>query len=209
MFPRGLGSFLAMPIVGAIMMRFDPRKLLGIGIIACAVSLLLLGSMSLDIGFWNLFGPQFLQGVSLAFLFVPLTTITMDPIPREEMGNATSIFNLMRNLGGSIGIAAVTTLVARNEQINTSTLGAKITPGNPWAQASLEMLRSLFVSRGADTVTASRRAYAAIFAMVQRQAAMLAFNQTYWLLAALFLLMLPLVVLMRKPSHGRGKVVAH
>lgn len=209
MFPRGLGSFLAMPIVGAIMMRFDPRKLLGIGIIACAVSLLLLGSMSLDIGFWNLFGPQFLQGVSLAFLFVPLTTITMDPIPREEMGNATSIFNLMRNLGGSIGIAAVTTLVARNEQINTSTLGAKITPGNPWAQASLERLRSLFVSRGADTVTASRRAYAAIFAMVQRQAAMLAFNQTYWLLAALFLLMLPLVVLMRKPSHGRGKVVAH
>ena len=71
------------------------------------------------------------------------------------------------------------------------------------------MLRGLFLSRGADAVTANRRACAAIFAIVERQAAMLAFNQTYWLLAALFLLMLPLVALMRRPSHGRGKAVVH
>jgi DHA2 family multidrug resistance protein len=209
MFPRGLGSFITMPIVGAIMTRYDPRKLLVVGIIACIASLLILGSMSLGIGFWNIFWPQFLQGASLAFLFVPLTTLTMNAIPREVMGNATSIFNLMRNLGASIGIAAVTTLVARNEQTYTSTLAANITPGNPLTQTSLEMLRRLFLSRGADAATADRRAYAAIFAMVQRQAAMLAFNHTYWLLAALFLLMLPLVALMRKPSSGRGKLVVH
>ena len=202
MFPRGLGSFIAMPIVGTIMTRFDPRKLLGGGIIACATSLLFLGSLNLNLGFLNIFWPQFLQGVSLAFLFVPLTTVTMNPISREGMGNATSIFNLMRNLGGSVGIAAVTTLVARNEQINTNALGANIALGNPQVQKSLEMLRGLFLSRGADAATADRRAYAAIFAMVQRQAAMLAFNHTYWLLAGLFLLMLPLIALMRKPSHA-------
>ena len=78
-----------------------------------------------------------------------------------------------------------------------------------YSDTLLEMLRGLFLSRGADAVTANRRAYAAIFAMVERQAAMLAFNQTYWLLAALFLLMLPLVVLMRRPSHSRGKAVVH
>src|SRR5258706_1551064 len=148
MFPRGLGSFLTSPLVGAIMTRFDPRKLLGVGILACVTSLLLLGSLNLNLGFWNIFWPQFLQGASLAFLFVPLTTVTMNPISREGMGNATSIFNLMRNLGGSIGIAAVTTLIARNQQINMNTLGANITNGNPQVQSSLEMLRRLFVSRG-------------------------------------------------------------
>jgi DHA2 family multidrug resistance protein len=209
MFPRGLGSFLAMPFVGAIMTRFDPRRLLWVGIIACTASLLLLGSLSLDVGYWNIFWPQFLQGASLAFLFVPLTTATMAPIRREVMGNATSIFNLMRNLGGSVGIAAVTTLVARHEQTNTNTLGANITFGNRSAQSSLEMLRRRFLSGGADAVTANRRAYAAMFGMVQRQAAMLAFNHTYWLLAALFLLMLPLVALMSKPSRGGGDVVVH
>jgi DHA2 family multidrug resistance protein len=207
MFPRGLGSFLTMPLVGAIMMRVDQRKLLVVGVLACAVSLVILASMSLDIGFRDIFWPQFLQGASLAFLFVPLTTITMDAIPRETMGNATSIFNLMRNLGGSIGIAVVTTLVFRNQQTNTSTLAAHITPGNPQTQTTLEMLRRLFVSQGADAATANRRAYAAIFGMVQRQAAMIAFNQTYWLLATLFLLMLPLVALLRKPSHGGSQVV--
>jgi MFS transporter, DHA2 family, multidrug resistance protein len=209
MFPRGLGSFITMPIVGAIMTRYDPRKLLVVGIIACVISLLILGSLSLDVGFWNIFWPQLLQGASLAFLFVPLTTLTMNAIPREVMGNATSIFNLMRNLGASIGIAAVTTLVARNQQTDTSTLAAHIAAGNPRAQYSLETLRRLFVSRGADSVTANRRAYAAMFAMVQRQAGMLAFNHTYWLLAVLFVVMLPLVALMRKPSSGRGKVVVH
>ena len=209
MFPRGLGSFIAMPIVGAIMTRFDPRKLLGVGIIACATSMVFLARLSLDIGYWNIFWPQFLQGASLAFLFVPLTTVTMDVIPREAMGNAASLFNLMRNLGGSIGIATVTTLVARNEQTNTYTLVANAVPGSPRSQTSLEMLRQFFISRGADAVTANQRAQAAIFALVQRQAAMLSFNQTYWLLAVLFLLMLPLVALMRRPSHGKGKVAVH
>src|SRR5712692_516850 len=209
MFPRGLGSFLAMPIVGAIMTRFDPRKLLWMGILACSTSLLFLGSLSLDIGYWNIFWPQFLQGASLAFLFVPLTTITMDPIRRAVMGNATSIFNLMRNLGGSVGIAGVTTLVARHEQTNLNNLSGDVSFGRLRVQTSLEMLRRLFVSRGADAVTANRRAYAAIFGMVQRQAAMLSFNHTYWLLAGLFLLMLPLVALMRKPSQGRGDAVVH
>ena len=125
------------------------------------------------------------------------------------MGNATSIFNLMRNLGASIGIAMVTTLVARNQQTGTSTLGGHITAGSPRALYSLEMLRRLYVSQGADSATANRRAYATMFAMVQRQAGMIAFNHTYLLLAGLFLLMVPLVALMRRPSSGSEKVVVH
>ena len=209
MFPRGLGSFLMMPVVGAIMTRFDPRKLLGLGIVGCAASLFLLGDLNLEIGFWNIFWAQFLQGASLAFLFVPLTTVTMDPIPKETMGNATSIFNLMRNLGGSTGIAAVTTIVARSEQTDTSMLVSHITPSAPTAQAMTRMLSHAFHARGMDALTASRRAYAAVFGMVQRQAAMLSFNHTFWLLGILFLFMLPLTLLMRKPAQRSGKAVAH
>lgn len=208
LFPRGLGSFLTMPIVGAFMSRVDPRKLLLGGIAGGAGSLFLLGRLNLSVGYWDIFWPQFLQGVALACLFVPLTTITMDPIRREAMGNATSIFNLMRNLGGSIGIAAVTTLVARHEQTNTNNLMPDVSVGNVRVHAVIQALRSWFLFRGANPVTASRRAYDALWGMVEQQAAMLSFNQVFWLLGMLFLLMIPLVFLMRRPAR-RGQIAAH
>lgn len=209
MFPRGMGSFIAMPIIGAIMVRFDARKVLIAGIVGCSASLVLLGDLNLDVGYWNIFWPQVLQGVSVACLFVPLTTITMDPIRREVMGNATSMFNLMRNLGGSIGIATVTTLVARNEQTNTNNLVGNVTAGSRPAQELLNALRRSFMARGFDEVGATRRANVAVFGMVERQAAMLSFNQVFWLLAVLFLLMVPLVFLMSRPAHRGNKVEMH
>jgi DHA2 family multidrug resistance protein len=208
LFPRGLGSFITMPIVGQLMSRLDPRKLLIGGILGGSASLFLLGNLNLNVGYWNIFWPQFLQGVALACLFVPLTTITMDPIRVEAMGNATSIFNLMRNLGGSIGIAAVTTLVARREQTNTNQLVPDIAGGRINVQSFVQALRSWFVYRGANAATATRRAYDALWGVVQQQSAMLSFNQVFWLLGLLFLLMVPLVFLMRRPAR-RGQVAMH
>src|SRR5947207_194523 len=161
MAPRGAGSFLAMPIVGAIMAKFDARKLLAVGLIVASSTLVMLGSLSLDAGYWDVFWPQFIQGTSLALLFVPLTTATMDPIPKERMGNATSIFNLMRNIGGSGGIATVTTLVARRRQTYTHILGAHVNPYNLGTRIMLENARRAFMAGGADFVTAPRPAYAA------------------------------------------------
>ena len=74
-----------------------------------------LSQLNLNAGYWDIFWPQLWQGISLALLFVPLTTATMDSIPREEMGNATSLYNFMRNIGGSFGIALATTLLARSQ----------------------------------------------------------------------------------------------
>src|SRR2546427_657597 len=209
MAPRGVGSFLAMPIVGAIMAKFDARKLLAIGLIVASSTLVMLGSLSLDVGYWDVFWPQFIQGVSLALLFVPLTTATMDPIPKERMGNATSIFNLMRNIGGSGGIATVTTLVARRRQTYTKILGAHVNPYNLGTRIMLENTRRAFMASGADFVTATRRAFAAQFGMVERQAAMLAFNSAFWLLAALFIAIVPFILLMKRPATRGGGIAAH
>ena len=133
MAPRGMGSFLAMPIVGMLVAKVDPRKLLALGLCGGALTLYWLGNLNLSAGYWDIFWPQFIQGMSLGLIFVPLTTISMDPIPKETMGNATSLFNLMRNIGGSVGIALSTTMLSRRAQANIALLGAHVTIYDPEA----------------------------------------------------------------------------
>lgn len=209
MFPRGLGSFLAMPVVGLIIAKVDPRKLLGLGLVIGSFTLFDLSRLNLNAGYWDIFWPQIIQGASLALLFVPLTTVTMDPIPVPEMGNATSLFNLLRNIGGSIGIAMSNTYLFRRQQVHTALLGQNVNPYNPLATNTIEGLRSALMAKGQDAVTALHQAYAAIFGMVQRQAAMLSFVETFRVMALIFLLLVPLVLLMKRPTHGGGAAPMH
>jgi MFS transporter, DHA2 family, multidrug resistance protein len=209
MFPRGLGSFIAMPLVGAIMSRFDPRKLLTLGFVGAAFTLFQLSWLNLNVGYWDIFWPQFLQGLALAPLFIPLTTVTMDPIPKEQMGNATSIFNLMRNIGGSIGIASATTMLARHTQANINVLGAHVHPFSPQAQAMIEGARSRMMAQGADFNTATQQAYATIFGIVMQQADMLSFLEIFQFFGFLFVAVIPLLLLMKRPAHSRGGMPQH
>jgi DHA2 family multidrug resistance protein len=201
MAPRGLGSFLMMPVVGTVMARFDPRKVLAVGITIASWSLYALGRLNLNAGYWEIFWPQFIQGASLAMLFVPLTTATMDRISREEMGNATSMFNLMRNLGGSFGIASATTYLFRRQQFHTQLLGAHVTALNPQVRSMARGIQTSMIAHGSDPATALQRAYGVIWGMVQRQAAMVSFVDTFLVLAVVFLLMLPLLLVMKKPRY--------
>jgi MFS transporter, DHA2 family, multidrug resistance protein len=204
MLPRGLGSFLFMPIVGILMGKIEARKLLAAGLIIASYSIYQLSKLNLNAGYWDIFWPQLLQGTSMGLLFVPLTTITNGPIPKEQMGNATSLFNLMRNIGASIGIASVTTISARHAQAHMNDLAANVNPYNPIAQNMLGAITQSFLARGMDAVTASRQAMAGLFGMVQRQAAMMAYADTFFLLAVLFICGLPLILLMKKPPKGGG-----
>jgi DHA2 family multidrug resistance protein len=144
-------------------------------------------------------------------LFVPLTTVTNDPIPRQEMGNATSLFNLMRNIGASIGIASVTTIVSRHTQAHINNLSQNVSALNPIARQTFEMMKTAFMARGMDATTASNQAYAAMFGMVQRQAAMMSYIDTFFLLAILFITMLPLILIMKRPTKqgGTAEAMAH
>src|SRR5437868_1978385 len=140
MAPRGVGSFVMMPLTGLMTGRFDARKLLTAGLLVGGGTLLWLSVLNLQAGYWDIFWPQMIQGAGMSLLFVPLTTVTMDPIPRERMGYATSLFNLMRNIGGSVGIAITGTMLARNNQTTTSLLGSNVTAYDPASQSLFAQL---------------------------------------------------------------------
>ncbi len=201
MAPRGLGSLVVTPIAGLLVNRVDPRRLLGVGFVASAFSLYWMSWLNLQAGFWDVFWPQFLQGAGMGLLFVPLTTVAMDRISLKDMGQATSIFNLLRNIGGAVGIAMVQTVLARDRQEHFNVLGAHIQPYGFATQTMFANLKATFIARGSDVTTATSQAYAALFGMVQKQAAMVAFLDAFRLLAVVFVLMLPLLFLMKKPRH--------
>jgi DHA2 family multidrug resistance protein len=201
MAPRGLGSLLAMPLVGILMARIDARHLLIGGFLVGGLSLLWLSLINLQVGYWSVFWPQFIQGIGMGLLFVPLAAVTMDRVPKERMGNATSLFNLMRNIGGSTGIALVETFLERQRQFHTNMMVGHINLYDIDSQIAIQRMKSMFMAKGADSVTATNRSYAALSGMIQQQSGILSFNDTFWLLGWIFVLLTPLVFLMRPPAH--------
>jgi DHA2 family multidrug resistance protein len=209
MAPRGMGSFVLMPLTGMLTGLVDPRKLLAFGLAVGGGTLLWLSGLNLQAGYWDIFWPQLLQGAGMALLFVPLTTVAMDAIPRERMGNATSLFNLMRNIGGSIGIAVTGTMSERGRQVSESLLGSHVTAYDPASQTLFAQLRAGYIGSGSDGVTATSRAYAALHGIIQRQAAMVSFVGLFQLLGIIFFLLLPLVLLMKRPRGRAAATGAH
>jgi DHA2 family multidrug resistance protein len=207
--PRGMASFLFMPVVGILVGKVDSRKLLACGLLATAGAMFTLSFFNLQVGFWNFWWPLMLQGAGLGLIFVPLTTVTNDPVPRERMGNATSIFNLMRNVGASVGISSVETLQFRHMQTHINYLSQHVNTANLQTQQALAGLQQKFMSRGADAVTATRQAHGALWGSLQQQAAMLSYNDVFRFLGWMFILMLPLLLLMEKPKGGKGPPMAH
>jgi DHA2 family multidrug resistance protein len=202
MAPRGFGMLLMMPLVGLLIARTDSRLLMAIGFTVGAATLLWFSHLDLNAGYWDYFWPQLIQGLGFALLFIPLTTTTMDPIANEAMGNATSIFNLMRNVGGGVGIAVTQTLMARERQVHTNILISNISITDSSVHERLRQLQSAFIGQGSDPVTAAQRAHAALWATVQQQASILSFNDAFRLMAVIFFILVPLGFFMRR-ARGR------
>jgi len=195
--PRGIGALLFTPLAGHLTTKTDPRRLLVVGMVLGSITMFQLSGLNLYAGFWDIFWAQVLQGVALSFLFIPLMSLAMSHISPEKMGNATSIFNLMRNIGGSVGIALMTTFLARRAQVHQNHLVANVTAGSSQTARLLQGMRANFVVHGVDGVTASRKALGAIYGMVQQHAAMLAFVEAFWIMGVVFLLMLPFLPLLQ------------
>jgi DHA2 family multidrug resistance protein len=209
MAPRGIGSFFMMPIVGVMTGRFDARKLLAGGLFAGGITLLWLSKLNLQAGYWDIFWPQLLQGAGMALLFVPLTTVSMATINPQRMGYATSLFNLMRNIGGGVGIAVTGTYLQRHRQVVAASLGEHVNAYDPLTQSTLSQITQGMIAAGADVATATQRAYIILHGMVLRQASMVTFVQIFQMMGVLFLAMIPLVLLMRRPARGGAPAAAH
>jgi len=208
--PRGFGSAVGMAMVGAISARLDPRKLLAVGLAGAGGTLFWFGSLNLQAGYWDYFWPQLVQGFAMAFLFVPLTTVTMDGIRPEAMGNATSLYNLVRNVGGGVGIAMATTLVSRFGQVNMQRLSANVDMYGAAATGMLRQMTQAFIARGGDPVMAQQQALGVLYRVTQREASMLAFIQMFRLLGVVCFALIPLVLLLRRPRrHGADLDVMH
>jgi len=199
--PRGIGSLATMPVTGYLTSKTDPRRLMLVGLLLGAFTMFQLSHLNLNAGYWDILWPQVLQGVALACLFIPLMTLAMSSIAKEKMGNATSIFNLMRNIGGSFGIAIMTTFLSRRTQFHQARLVEHIRAGDLQGRATIAGIQAWIHGHGFDSVTAQRKALAAMYRMVQAHASMLSFVEAFWVMAIIFLCMMPFLLLLRYRKH--------
>lgn len=198
--PRGIATMVLMPVAGFLIgRRWDMRVLLFGGILVSAVGVLSFSYLDLNAGPWSFLWPQIIMGAGLAFVFVPFATITVDPIPNEEMGYATSITGLTRNIGASFGISIAATLLSRRDQIHQDRLVAHVNPMNPKFRNLLSALQSEFIHKGFDLSTAGHQAMGEIYKMVLHQASVLSYLDSFRILAIFFVVVAPLVWIMRKP----------
>lgn len=208
--PRGIGTALCLPLVGYLLGKgWDGRWMLAAGLFVTSLAFFGYSHMNLQSGTWDILGYQINQGMGMAFMFVPLTTLTMAPIPQAETGYATSLYSVMRNIGSSMGVSFVTTWVARRSQFHQCILVPHVTPGSPQVQQFLNQARQLFLQAGSDWTTATRQAQAELYATVQRQASLLSFVEVFRLMGLLFLGAIPLILLMRRVGEKGEAPVPH
>jgi MFS transporter, DHA2 family, multidrug resistance protein len=208
--PRGVATALCMPLVGYLLdRRWDERWMLAFGFAVAGLAFFGYSHMTLESGTWDIFGYQITQGLGMGFLFVPLTTLTMDPIPRTEMGYATSLYSVMRNIGSSIGISFVTTAVARRSQFHQNVLSSHMSAANAAGQNMLAEMTRYIEQRGFDPVTSAHKAHGLMYQMLQQQASLLSYVDVFHVMGILFLAVIPLILVMRRPAHTRQAISAH
>ncbi len=204
--PRGIGTMAFMPLTGYLLARrWDPRLLLGVGMVMASVAFFFYAGLTLQAGGTDFLWPQLIQGAGMSLVFVPLTTIAMDPIPLQSMGYATSVFSLIRNIGSSMGISFVTTELARRAQLHQARLVESVTPYSVGAQQAVGTIGS---TAHAAPGMVSALGLDALYGQVLQQASAMSFLDLFYLLGLLFLFSTPVVFVMRRPEHLRGGAAA-
>jgi MFS transporter, DHA2 family, multidrug resistance protein len=198
--PRGVGAIIAMPIIGLLTARVDNRWLIGLGFFLFAMCSLAFGTVNLAIGPWSFLWAIIISGFASGMVFVPLSTTTMGTLTNEQIGNASGLYNLLRNVGGSVGISLVNTIVARHEQLHRNELVHSLTPSNPLLQQRLTILERF--------VPDPKSAYAILDRTLNAQARLWAYVDDFRYMALLCFACLPLVFLLKKAKAKRGAVHA-
>jgi len=196
--PGGVGNMFSLILCGRLVTRVDQRVLLTFGCLVNALSLYMMSNLTLGMDYWTLTFPRVIQGFALGFIFVPLSTLTLATIRKDKLVNATSAYNVLRNLGGSVGIALATTLLAQRSQLHQQSLVSHVTVWDPATQERLARWTSHFLAQGSDAFTAQRQAVAMLYQDAVGQAQVLAYADDFWLLAILFSIVPLFLPLMRR-----------
>jgi MFS transporter, DHA2 family, multidrug resistance protein len=196
--PGGISTMLAMPIAGVLVNKINPKAVLAFGVVVAAYSVHLMSQFNLFADFNAVLWPRVLLGVGMGFLFIPLTTMTMSGMKKEEMGNATAIFNLLRNLGGSFGVAFITTILARRAQFHQARLVDHLSLIDRNVQLAVPQISELLRQRGFPSPLLAKGSLGVIQGELLRQASMLSFNDAFYLLSIMMAVVLLFVPLMRK-----------
>ena len=204
--PGGIAIILMMPIVGRLVGKVDPRWLVICGLSVSSIGLFQMAGFNLNIDYRTAVIARIVQSIGLAFMFIPINVTAFAFVPKEKTNYATGLVNLARNIGGSSGIALATTMLSRRSQFHQQNLVSHLTPLDPNYQAALQGLSQTLAAGGADAAQAANQAQAVLYGMVQQQAMMKAFVDVFWLLAIIFLAVVPLVFLMKKVEPHKGAV---
>jgi DHA2 family multidrug resistance protein len=196
--PGGVATMIAMPIAGKLVTKTNPKGILIFGILVSALSTYLMSLFNLQTDFWTLVWPRVILGVGMGFLFIPLTTMTLSHIPKEQMTQATGLYNLLRNIGGSVGVAFVTTIVSQRSQFHQARLVENLTPFDRSYQIAKDNIAGILSMKGLHSI----RPDAVIFGELQKQASMLAYNDAFHFLSLFTLAVMFLVFIMQRQKNA-------
>ena len=209
MSPGGLVLIAILPLIGMLMSRIQARWLIAAGFVISAWALYEMASINPQIDFWSATTYRIYQSVGLAFLFIPINTIAYFDIPQEKSREVSSMVNLFRNLGGSVGISMVETMLARRAQFHQDRLISHVTNYDSALRSGTQALGSSLFHSGLSHSDAANQALARIYGGVQIQATAQAYVDIVWVFAIICLLMLPLVLLLKKNNPRETKMAAH
>jgi DHA2 family multidrug resistance protein len=205
--PGGFALIMALPLVGFLLSRFDGRIMIAFGLLTLAAAMFLMARrFDLDVDFGTMMWARVFQSVSLAFLFIPINTAAYSYLPREKNNSASGIINLFRNIGASVGISFVTTMLARRAQFHQSILAAHANAYSSQFRSAIQGASQLFMSAGA--VSAQQQSYGQLYVSILRQSNMIAYLDNFWMLGISALAVIPFVFLMKRPPKG-ASAAAH
>jgi DHA2 family multidrug resistance protein len=206
--PGGIAIILCMPLVGYLLGHTDARRLLFFGFTVLAFSLFHMTNFDTSIDFRTVATARVFQAMGLAFLFVPINTTAYAFLPPGKNNAASGLINLARNVGGSVGISLVVTMLARRAQVHQSDLTHNLTAGSPQYQSMIAGATRVLEAHGSNAAEAARQAQGLVAGTLNQQATMLAYIDNFWMLGIAVTCMIPLVFLMKRVKPG-GPVAVH
>ncbi|MFZ0591878.1 MAG: DHA2 family efflux MFS transporter permease subunit [Bryobacteraceae bacterium] len=201
--PRGLGSIVAMPLVGLLVSKVDTRILVSLGFGIFGICSLTWGTITLQISPWSMLIPIIISGFSLGLVFVPLSTVTLGSLAPQSIGNGSGLFNLLRNVGGSVGISIVNTVLARHEQLHQTELSRHMAPMLPTVQQALSSFTQVLAPQSGPA-NASIQAYGMLQNTLSQQATLWSYVDDFRYMALACFCCVPVVWLLKRVRTRRA-----